>query len=276
MEKSFDSFAFVEQVGADLVRDFEKARRATTPTLVGDAMEKSTRDSLEQLLPSGIAAGSGCVIDIEGNTSHQMDIVLYERGFCPVFCINNSPGTTYFPCEGVIAVGEVKSIVGKVEFDDAVKKMESVKTLKRQFRGGRTEYGTPHRNYGGTDNIAYKNFDLEMHTLGDMTGFILTGGLKVKYDTVLDYYKERTIYFPDMLISLEGGVFDSVKSRPDGGYNTHSTRNSDYVVCFESGNPFGFLVYELYQIFRKNVTAPMEAFEQYIIKQPEWRVLGRC
>ena len=57
MDKKFDSFAYVEQVGVDLVNDFEKARRGTTPTLVGSAMEKATRDKLNQLLPRALAAG---------------------------------------------------------------------------------------------------------------------------------------------------------------------------------------------------------------------------
>ena len=148
----FDSFAYVKEVGAALVRDFSKARRfGTTPVLKGNAMEQATRDSLAQLLPRGLAAGSGCIIDSEGRTSRQIDVVIYERAFCPVFCVNNSPETTYYPCEGVLAVGEVKSTVGKSEFDDAVKKMESVKALKRQFRRltssmSPTGYGASYRN----------------------------------------------------------------------------------------------------------------------------------
>ena len=48
-----------------------------------------------------------------------MDVVIYERFLCPVFCINDNPETTYYPCEGVMAVGEIKSTVGKAEFDDS-------------------------------------------------------------------------------------------------------------------------------------------------------------
>ena len=48
----------------------------------------------------------------------------------PGICIDDNPETTYYPCEGVIAVGEVKNRVGKTEFDDSVKKIESVKKLR--------------------------------------------------------------------------------------------------------------------------------------------------
>ena len=217
MDRTFDSAAFVEQVGADLVQAFEKARRATTPGLVGSAMEQPTRDSLEQILPRGIAAGSGCAIDSEGRTSRQMDVVLYERDFCPVFRLNNAPETTYYPCEGVIAVGEVKSTVGKTEFDDTVKKMESVKTLKRQFRRlpsskGRDSYQATYRNYGGTDNLVFGNFDPEVNSDGDIVGFLLTVKLTVKHETVGEYYRARTPLFPDWVIILQGDAFSSTEA----------------------------------------------------------------
>ena len=113
MRSTFDPGNFVRRIGRDLVHAFARAREATTPELVGDAMEQPVRDELEQILPRGIGVGSGCVIDTRGGTSRQMDVVLYERDLCPVFCINKSPETTYYPVEGVLAVGEVKSRIGK-------------------------------------------------------------------------------------------------------------------------------------------------------------------
>lgn len=114
MEKSFDSIAYVKQVGADLIGAFGKARLGATPDAVGDAMEKTTLKKLEQLLPRTLAAGSGFVIDTEGRTSRQMDVVIYERFLCPVFSLDDDKGSNYYPCEGVVAVGEIKSRVGQV------------------------------------------------------------------------------------------------------------------------------------------------------------------
>ena len=71
MKASFDPAAFVRRIGQDLVRAFDDAREATTSELVGDAMEQPVRDRLEQILPRGIAVGSGCVIDTRGGTSRQ-------------------------------------------------------------------------------------------------------------------------------------------------------------------------------------------------------------
>ena len=133
MKGSFDAADFVRRIGRDLVRAFDDAREATTPELVGDAMEQPVRDRLEQILPRGIAVGSGCVIDTKGGTSRQMDVVLYEQGLCPVFCINDSPEATYYPAECVLAVGEVKSTIGKRELADSFEKIRSVKALHRAY-----------------------------------------------------------------------------------------------------------------------------------------------
>ena len=92
MDESFDAFGYVEQVGHDLVRDFERARTATTPGLVGSAMERSVRDALETLLPYSAAIGSGCVIDSQHQTSRQMDVVIYERGHLPNILCQQQPG----------------------------------------------------------------------------------------------------------------------------------------------------------------------------------------
>ena len=278
----FDSFAYVKEVGAALVRDFSKARQfGTTPVLKGNVMEQPTRDSLAQLLPGGLDVGSGCIIDSEGRTSRQIDVVIYERAFCPVFCVNNSPETTYYPCEGVLAVGEVKSTVGKSEFDDAVKKMESVKALKRQFRRltsskSRTGYGASDRNYGGTDNLVFSNFDPEVDSDGDIVGFLLTDSLNVGYQTVLGYYQERKAGFHDILISLAGQVCVSTKARPKGGIQFEPMRTADSVVCFNTDDPFGYLVLTLQQRFRSGKTAELEAFDKYVIKEPSWTIVGEC
>ena len=131
MDHAFDVDKHIARTGARLVREFDEARAATSPTAVGDAMEFPVRKQLEQLLPRGIAVGSGFLIDSYGATSSQTDLVLYERDICPVFSINDTPGTTYYPCEGVIAVGQVKSTLTKRLLEDEFKKIASVKRLQR-------------------------------------------------------------------------------------------------------------------------------------------------
>ena len=141
MARPFDPVAYTMQVGWELVGDFQMAGFATTPSLVGSAREVSVREKLMKLLPKGVGIGSGCVIDSFGNCSRQMDVVLFENDFCPEFVINNDPGSTYYPCEGVIAVGEVKTAIDSRELGNIFEKVKSVKALRRFARSSPSGIG---------------------------------------------------------------------------------------------------------------------------------------
>ena len=163
--------------------------RPRTPELVGDAMEQPVRDRLEQILPRGIAVGSGCVIDTTGGTSRQMDVVLYERGLCPVFCINDSPETTYYPAECVLAVGEIKSSIGKRELADSFEKIRSVKAL--------------HRAYTELENGLYVGEDMATSVLGPRTASTETTPTRV---TPLDSSWPTDRQSPLLSLTLRGPI----------------------------------------------------------------------
>lgn len=152
MQSQFDATEYIARVGRRLIRHFEEARQATTPSLIGTAIEVPVRKELEQILPRGIAVGSGCIIDSYGNSSKQQDVVLYERDICPVFSINDTPDSTYFPCEGVIGVVEVKSSLGTADLRDSFEKIESVRRLRRyEVHDSFSKSGEPlvkYRHYG--------------------------------------------------------------------------------------------------------------------------------
>ena len=71
MPSTFDTREFIARLGYALIREFEEARQATTGPLIGSAIETPVRKRLEQVLPRGIAVGSGCVIDSYGTCSKQ-------------------------------------------------------------------------------------------------------------------------------------------------------------------------------------------------------------
>ena len=131
MTPVFHAKEFIARLGDSLVREFEDARQATTGPLIGTAIETPARRRLEQVLPRGIAVGSGCVIDSDGNSSRQQDVVLYERDICPVFSVNDTPESTYFPCEGVLGVIAVKSSLDTASLSDSFEKIASVRRLRR-------------------------------------------------------------------------------------------------------------------------------------------------
>ncbi|OIQ21200.1 DUF6602 domain-containing protein [Lacinutrix sp. MedPE-SW] len=100
----------------------------------GDALENAWIEWLKKYLPNRYSVDKAIVIDSEGNTSHQIDIVIYDNWFTPFIFSQN--GFHYIPAEGVYAVFEVKpDIQGHVDeksfIEYSAEKIESVRQLKR-------------------------------------------------------------------------------------------------------------------------------------------------
>ncbi len=107
----------------------------THPGSKGDALENAWIEWLQKYLPNRYSVDKAIVIDHEGNTSQQIDIVIYDNWFTPFIFSQN--GFHYIPAEGVYAVFEVKPDLkgtvesGKSYFEYAAEKIESVRKLKR-------------------------------------------------------------------------------------------------------------------------------------------------
>ncbi len=106
----------------------------THPGSKGDALENAWIEWLRKYLPNRYSVDKAIVIDHEGNTSHQIDIVIYDNWFTPFIFSQN--GFHYIPAEGVYAIFEVKpDLKGNVEdksyIEYAAEKIESVRILKR-------------------------------------------------------------------------------------------------------------------------------------------------
>lgn len=100
----------------------------------GDALENAWIEWLREYLPNRYSVDKAIVIDHEGNTSHQIDIIIYDNWFTPFIFSQN--GFHYIPAEGVYAVFEVKPDIadssdGKTNIEYAAEKIESVRKLLR-------------------------------------------------------------------------------------------------------------------------------------------------
>jgi len=99
----------------------------------GEAREEALRRQLAKYLPRRVGIDRGFVIDAHGGQSKQIDVVIHDATVGTVFDVG---GVKYFPCETVIAVGEVKSdIRSKKKLEDALEKIRSVKQLDRSNKG---------------------------------------------------------------------------------------------------------------------------------------------
>lgn len=302
MDNTFDAGEFISQIGKRVVIEFDNARAATTPTAVGDAMEQPAREQLENILPSGIAVGSGFVIDSYGSTSRQSDIVLYERDICPVFSINNTPGTTYYPCEGVIAVGQVKSELNKPLLREEFAKIASVKRLKR-FP---IHHPIPHpesgallpleRKYGSTQTPSLRSAEVinQPDGIRQILGFVLAGKMRLQVPTLMKTIIEFTrqtgdSVSPNSFIFLTNGQLQwgkistqqddvewinetqsfGLRRRNDGPETwaaSWSAEDGDILYYSDNTNPFGVLIRQINQMYAKGLTSDVDAFDRYFLK----------
>ncbi len=96
---------------------------------MGDASELDWRGMLKQYFPARYEVDKAIVLDADGNTSDQIDIVIYDRQYCPL--LFNHGGMLYVPAESVYAVLEVKQALNKEMVDYASAKAQSVRCLRR-------------------------------------------------------------------------------------------------------------------------------------------------
>ena len=282
MQSNFDPISYAIDVGRELVSSFAPAGQATTPGLVGSARETPTRRRLEHLLPRGIAVGSGCVIDSHGGTSKQMDVVLYERHMCPEYSINDDPATTYYPCEGVIAVGEIKSEMASRDLKDTFAKIASVKKLRRYARPTTDAIGGPYvsfRKYGSSTSFACteeEQFDQDAKPFDQIFGFSLAGSVALQPETLCTKYAEMAALHegslsPNLIVTLDDNQVLCPLRMPANRHNPEiaiSPQNANVIYCVnrpEGG--FQFLLSRIYTVYRQGRTVEQVAFDRYFAKE---------
>ena len=247
--------------------------------------------------------GSGFVIDSHGSTSRQTDVVLYEKDICPVFSINDTPETTYYPCEGVIAVGEIKSALDRQSLEDAFSKIASVKRLKRftihhpvplPDTGKRPVMD---RNYGSLRDVSPLTTveGEEVSETAQIFGFVLAGDLRLIPDTLCEAFREFAHQTddrlsPNLVAILSGGLLHwgnftkrqrkIERSEHDGRYSlsersgnqvrwevSWSAQNASVFQYSEETDTFRTLLRWINEIYRTGKTSSARAFDRYFLQK---------
>lgn len=271
---TFDFKNYINHLASELIRNFDYASNATTPVLIGSAKEKEVIRKLEMLLPNSVGIGSGCIIDSFGNTSKQMDIIIYEKEFCPVFCINESSETTYYPCEGVVAAGEVKTNLNSKELENIFEKAESVKKLKRysvEEKGSLGGNFFSYRTYNSKMSFecsTSENFDQENKVLDQIFCFALCGKLDLKPNTLVDkFYDNISKIEKGKEINLISILNDGLLFYRNKAQNkiVYSLKDADAFYFHPSlNNNFEFLLGVIIQFITHGRTVPVSAFNRYL------------
>jgi hypothetical protein len=270
MDKIFNSKEYIQELAQELIRNFTSAGKATTPSLIGTAKESEVRTKLAKIFPPLVSVGTGCVIDSKNNVSKQTDIIIYEKDFCPIFSINDTPEASYFPCESVIAVGEIKSTLNDKELNDSIEKIKSVKSLDRFFV--RTD-GT--RSYGSkltVHQMTEHEYNQKKNVLDQIFGFILCESFGLSIETILErltkiYSISESFLLPNIIFSLKDGLilfYDKEKEE----FTDSKNDATGIIHCnFPTGN-FQYLLHRINYFINNGRSTHILPFEKYIIEQP--------
>lgn len=105
------------------------AQTITHNGVLGAVKENIFISTLRSYLPNRYAVNSGIIIDSQGKTSDQIDIIIYDSQFTPNLLTQD--GHRYIPAESIYAIFEVKSTVNSETLTYAMKKAMSVRSLHR-------------------------------------------------------------------------------------------------------------------------------------------------
>lgn len=104
------------------------------PGDLGRDREKVIRAFLRKHLSKRFTVSTGFVFDANGKVSKQIDVIIADALVCPVF--RTAGGVRFFPCEAVVAAGQVKSsMTSESVMREALENLESVKALDRSAGG---------------------------------------------------------------------------------------------------------------------------------------------
>ena len=118
-----------DQVAEQMRSDLARARAALEhPGLKGSSFEEVFRNFLREYLPKTVDISSGVVVDSEGRSTRQLDVIISDAAKTPIFY--RSADTRVVPIEGVYSVIEVKANLDRQELERTFENMKSVRTLK--------------------------------------------------------------------------------------------------------------------------------------------------
>ena len=268
MSEQFSISEYLKVLGDELIAAFAQGGLAPTPGTKGESREKAVRAKLIQLLPAGIGVGSGFVIDSQGNVSSQIDIILYEAGLCPVFRLNESSEAAFYPCEGVFAVGEVKSTIGTRETQDIIEKVSSVRGLKRFARSD--PQGVSFRPYGSRMalGLAGKSYVQNSNGKHQIWGFGIARDSKLTPHSIAGKLVEACekagrIFAPNLITTTEGMVVKPVKNDGHAREVAWSAIEATGYMTTTLSNPLASLIRDLNKAFKGGFTVPEEAYQEY-------------
>ena len=97
----------------------------------GEGGEAVVAKFLRSQLPQSIGISTGQILDVTGQISKQVDVILYDAEHTPMLFSNQNERITLVPAEGVLGVVEVKTHLRSRDIEICLANCRSVKQLVR-------------------------------------------------------------------------------------------------------------------------------------------------
>jgi hypothetical protein len=200
LEEKIDLFINSFQSTSRSVFFDEETKRLRHSGEFGMYREKISHSFLKFIIPQKFSLGDGFIISNKDEVSTQCDIIIYDRSITPL--IQSNEQQTFYPIETVVAVGEIKSIMSKIEFISALNKLSDVKKIKSNI-----QYPS---FYNRRANLP--PFDPKNLLYDSLFTFIICEKLNFKLDNItieLDTIYENTDFWNrhNLILSIEDGLF---------------------------------------------------------------------
>lgn len=189
-------------------------QNANASTVVGHNLEQGLsneeafRQLLRQFLPGRYGVAKGKIANMNGNTSRQCDVIIYDNIRCPKLFIDSN-GNQILPIEGVFATFEVKTTLTKATLEEAFQNLMSIYKL-RENRVNRST--NTHVNYCPPELA------------------VISFGTTLKLETIARHYSEFSKAFP-----VRESFSAYSKASPGEKYNTGDSFLVSAVVVLGKG-----------------------------------------
>ena len=127
--KAFLRSAFLAEQEVLAVQLRLSSRSITHDSVMGEVNERHFIQVLRKYLPKRYAVDHGIVIDSNGATSDQIDILIFDHQYTPTLL--DQQDHRFIPAEAVYCLLEVKPTINKAYLAYAAEKAESVRLLER-------------------------------------------------------------------------------------------------------------------------------------------------
>lgn len=252
-----------DEVAKQMRSDIEKARKATThPGLKGLSFEETFRIFLREYLPKTLDISTGILVDANGNSSRQIDIIISDAVKTPIFY--KSGEIRVIPIECAYAAIEIKANLDSNEIDRIFQNMKSVRYLEKK------SYIKPAGVISYTYNLYGKEWDIL-----PINYFVFAfDSIDLMSLATTIYQKHKTEHLPewsriDTVCVLDKGVI--CNQLKNGLFSATPEPNSQSLVCYT--NRSLLLFYSLISPLLNQAKLPDFRFTDYLAPFSTDRIL---